>query len=171
MHYFFTSFLPYKLPSQTLMFVWWVCIAQIMLPLQITNVSSYFIISHSVKAKNLFWEVEWVVFHSVSNNIKVKKKKKCCTVLSPPPTRISFLVTLGFSSGLWRIEQSRPLTIVRVIIFPFAVLLYLKSSYCTAQTMDCTYFYILCLILLFLNKKLNIENKSVQDLWASCLLA
>lgn len=100
MHYFFTSFLPYKLPSQTLMFIWWVCIAQITLPLQITNVSSYFIISHSVKAKNLFWEVEWVVFHSVSNNIKVKKKKKkCCTVWSPPPNQDLFSSDVGFQ--LW----------------------------------------------------------------------
>lgn len=129
------------------------------------NVSSYCMISHLVKVRNLSWLVEWILFHSVSTNVKMGKK--CCIPIPSLLPRISFLSDVGFSSGLGRVAQAGPQTIMIVPICLFAVLLYLKSSYCTAQTMDCTYFYILCLILLFLNKNINVEHKSLRDLWAS----
>lgn len=46
---------------------------QIMLPLQITNVSSR-CKNHLVKTRSLSWLVEWVLFHSVSTHGKVGKK-------------------------------------------------------------------------------------------------
>ena len=47
-----------------------------------TSVGSYLMISHTVKAKSLFWEAEWMFFFTlylVKLRFK-KKKKKCCLV-------------------------------------------------------------------------------------------